>query len=63
MGLLDKGRTKPSNTGTELTQAGLTKEDFKFILAKLRLADYKGTEFEAFYAVYTKIQDHINNQK
>ena len=34
----------------------LSKEDAAFIIAKLRQADYKGSEFEQFYTIMTKLQ-------
>jgi hypothetical protein len=57
MGLLD--RVKPSKKEEE----GLTKEESEFILAKLRLATYKGDEFEMFYTVFKKIGEHIKTLK
>lgn len=57
MGLLDKKVSKPKPADVELTQ-----DELRFILAKLRLAEYKGTEFESFYNVYTKIQDRLDSQ-
>ena len=56
MGLLDKLQTNNSNGSKKLD---LNKEELKFILAKLRSAEYKGTEFELFYQVFTKIQDYL----
>ena len=55
MGLLDRTRSKPANTTTDFT-----KEELKFILAKLRTAEYRGVEFEAFYNIYTKVQDQLD---
>lgn len=55
MGLLDKTKSKPSSDGVSFT-----KEELQFLLVKLRSAEYKGTEFEKFYNVYTKIQDQID---
>ena len=54
MGLLDKtlGKSKAGDIK-------LNKEEVKFILTKLRTADYKGQEFETFYNVYTKLQDQL----
>lgn len=57
MGLLDKGR-QPQKGGN----IDFSKEELKFILAKLRTAEYKGTEFEMFYNVYTKVQDRLDQQ-
>lgn len=58
MGLLDKTRSKPANEPIQLNE-----DELKFILAKLRTADYKGVEFEIFYNVYTKIQDRLDKKK
>lgn len=58
MGLLDKTRSKPASNSLELT-----KEELKFLLAKLRTAEYKGMEFEAFFNVYSKIQDQLDKDK
>lgn len=57
MGLLDKGRQPQKGGNIEFS-----KEELKFILAKLRTAEYKGTEFEMFYNVYTKVQDRLDQQ-
>ena len=37
----------------------LSRTELQFIMKKLRDADYKGHEFEAFYNVYSKIQDSL----
>ena len=58
MGLLNKA--KPKDSGEDIP---LTKEELKFILAKLRTAEYKGVEFETFYNVYTKVQDRLDKIK
>jgi len=39
------------------TEAYLDNAEIDFILAKLRLATYKGEEFETFYNVYVKLTD------
>lgn len=57
MGLIDK--VKPSKKEEE----DLTKQEAEFILAKLRLATYKGEEFEMFYTIYRKIGQHIKTLK
>lgn len=57
MGLLDKTRPPQKSGSIEFS-----KEELKFILAKLRTAEYKGTEFEMFYNVYTKVQDRLDQQ-
>lgn len=56
MGLLDKVKTSDSNGSKKVD---LDTQELKFILAKLRTAEYKGTEFELFYQVFTKIQNHL----
>jgi hypothetical protein len=38
------------------TKSDITKEDAAFIIAKLRQAEYKGSEFEQFYTIMTKLQ-------
>ena len=38
------------------TQSELTGDDAAFIIAKLRQAEYKGSEFEQFYTIMTKLQ-------
>lgn len=57
MGLLDKVKPKVKEP------QGLTKEESEFILAKLRLATYKGDEFEMFYTIFRKIGEHIKTLK
>ena len=56
-----KQKPKPQPAPVQLpkqvkTQSGLTKEDAAFIIAKLRQAEYKGSEFEQFYTIMTKLQ-------
>jgi hypothetical protein len=36
--------------------ANLSSEDAAFIIAKLRQSEYKGSEFEQFYTIMTKLQ-------
>jgi len=55
MGLLDK--VKPKSSSEDIN---LTKDELKFILTKLRTAEYKGVEFETFYNVYSKIQNKLD---
>lgn len=57
MGLVDKVKPKQKE------EEGLTREESEFILAKLRLATYKGEEFEMFYTVFRKIGEHIKTLK
>ena len=59
MGLL--GKIQVQKDKNELTIA-----DLKFLLTKLRSADYKGVEFEQFYQVWVKLTDALeqkNKQK
>jgi len=56
MGILDKLQSKDLEKSKDLE---LTREELKFILAKLRTADYKGNEFEMFYQVFVKIQEKL----
>lgn len=59
MGLL--GKIQVQKNKEELTIA-----DLKFLLTKLRSADYKGVEFEQFYQVWVKLTDALeqkNKQK
>ena len=36
----------------------LTNKEIDFILSKLRESNYKGFEFEIFYAVWVKLNEH-----
>ena len=70
MGLIDKVKSfnrVSSNLDQKLTNAEnrleLTSDEIKFILTKLRTADYKGVEFEKFFTVYSKLQDNLDNTK
>ena len=53
MGLADKAKIKKPDQE-------FTSDEIKFILTKLRSADYKGSEFETFFNIYTKLQGKIN---
>ena len=37
----------------------LTQKEIEFVLSKLRLANYTGSEFELFYIVFTKLTNLI----
>ena len=68
MGLIDKISPKPKKAeGLSIEEAefilGLTKTESEFVLAKLRLATYKGEEFEMFYGIFRKIGEHIKSIK
>ena len=59
MGLL--GKIQVQKDKNELTIA-----DLKFLLTKLRSADYKGVEFEQFYSLWVKLTEDLerkNKQK
>lgn len=59
MGLLDKLQSN-KEVQSEVAKLELSNEELKFILAKLRTAEYKGTEFELFYKVFTKVQNYLD---
>jgi len=59
MGLVEKVKT--TNKGSTL-DTKLTEQELKFILTKLRSAEYKGAEFELFYKVFTKIQEELDSR-
>ena len=56
MGLLDKAQPR-------VKEEGLTQKEIEFILTKLRTAEYKGSEFEMFFAVFKKLSDGLNQLK
>ena len=55
MGLIDKIRPQQKQEEVE----GLTVEELKFLLSKLRTATYTGHEFETFYNVWVKITQEL----
>ncbi len=55
MGLIDKIRPQQKQEEVE----GLTAEELKFLLLKLRAATYTGHEFETFYNVWIKITQEL----
>jgi hypothetical protein len=57
MGLLDKVRQ------TTVVDSDISKQEAEFIITKLRLSEYKGSEFETFYKVVKKLTDHIKSSK
>lgn len=57
MGLIDK--IKPQQKQEEVE--GLTVEELKFLLSKLRTATYTGHEFETFYNIWVKITKELEN--
>tara|TARA_R110000803_G_C11975777_1_gene320144 strand:+ start:2096 stop:2269 length:174 start_codon:yes stop_codon:yes gene_type:complete len=57
MGLLDKVRQ------TTVVDNEISKQEAEFIITKLRLSEYKGSEFETFYKVVKKLTDHIKSSK
>ena len=56
MGLIDK--TKP-----KVKDGSLTAKEVEFILAKLRTAEYRGSEFEQFYNVLKKLTSALDDLK
>ncbi len=56
MGLLDKSQPR-------VKEESLNQKELEFILAKLRTAEYKGSEFELFFTVFKKLSDGLNNLK
>jgi hypothetical protein len=46
----------PKVRNTISGNTNLSKEEAAFIIAKLRQAEYKGSEFEQFYTIMTKLQ-------
>ncbi len=40
---------------------GLSIEELKFLLSKLRTATYTGNEFEMFYNIWVKISKELEN--
>lgn len=56
MGLID--RIKPQQ---KTESEGLSIEELKFLLSKLRTATYTGNEFEMFYNIWVKISKELEN--
>jgi len=56
MGLIDK--TKP-----KVKDEQLTIRELEFILAKLRTAEFKGSDFEMYFNVLKKLTDALDNLK
>ena len=46
-----------------LTKSSLQTKELEFILTKLKDANYKGHEFETFYAVWVKLSAMLKNSK
>jgi hypothetical protein len=55
MGLIDKIRPQQKQEEVE----GLTAEELKFLLLKLRAATYTGHEFETFYNIWVKVTQEL----
>lgn len=56
MSLID--RIKPQQ---KTESEGLSIEELKFLLSKLRTATYTGHEFETFYNIWVKISKELEN--
>ena len=64
MGLNVKGKFLSGKDAKEkierdkaVSNTGLTETEIKFILSKLRDANFKGAEFELFYIVFNKLSN------
>lgn len=44
-------------------KSDLTVKDIEFILRKLKSAEYKGSEFEQFYAIWVKLNANLETLK
>jgi hypothetical protein len=53
----DKARAKI--TQDILTKSDLTPQEVEFVMHKLKDANYKGHEFETFYAVWVKLTQKL----
>ncbi len=56
MSIMD--RIKPQQ---KTESEGLSIEELKFLLSKLRTATYTGNEFEMFYNIWVKISKELEN--
>lgn len=56
MGLIDKSKPK-------VKDEQLTVRELEFILAKLRTAEFKGSDFEMYFNVLKKLTDALDNLK
>jgi len=56
MGLIDKAKPK-------VKDEQLTVRELEFILAKLRTAEFKGSDFEMYFNVLKKLTDALDNLK
>lgn len=62
MGIIRKGKSNIDVSPQKPTPAiKLETKEIGFIIAKLRQAEYKGSEFEQFYKVMTKLQQMSEN--
>lgn len=57
MGLIDKAKPKVRE------EESLTPKEIEFILAKLRTAEYRGSEFEQYFNVLKKLSSALDNIK
>jgi hypothetical protein len=48
---------------TTVVDSEISKQEAEFIITKLRLSEYKGSEFETSYKVVKKLTDHIKSSK
>jgi len=58
--LVVENQAKQKITKDQVTSnTQLTQKEIEFVLSKLRLANYTGSEFELFYIVFTKLTNLI----
>ena len=58
--LVVENQAKQKPTKDQVTSnTQLTQKEIEFVLSKLRLANYTGSEFELFYIVFTKLTNLI----
>lgn len=60
MGIIQK---QQNNEQSFKNPIELNEEELKFILTKLRMATYKGDEFEMFYNVWVKLTNKLEKNK
>ncbi len=47
------------NKVDSINKVELSGDELKFILVKLKEANYKGAEFELFYSIWQKLSSHL----
>jgi len=60
---IHRGKNTIKKEQPEASESSLfTQEESAFIVSKLREANYKGTEFETFYKIMSKLAKLANNK-